>query len=287
MSAVPESSRRAAIQPLRDRLLRRYVAGPEHPAKVRFVRWLGRHAMGDGIVAEVYPGVRLRLNPVDWIEYLLLRDRVYEPLVLDFMRRNLNPSQSAIVAGVNNGLHAIVAALAVGPTGKVAGCEPQPAALLRARQNMSLNGIPDGPLRLVAAALGSDRGLAPMAWSAPDNPGRASLLMPGPGFTVPLLTLAELASALDLEPVRLMLLDLQGYELQALDGIGELRPAIVIIEDDPTYAADAVAARAALHGRFRDLGYSLRDLHGRPIETPDAVLAERNLVAVLKGSEAW
>lgn len=37
----------------------------------------------------------------------------------------------------------------------------------------------------------------------------------------------------------------------------------------------------------QDLGYSLRDLHGRPVEKPDAVLAERNLVAVLKGCEAW
>ena len=286
MSAVPNRSRRAAA-PLFDRLLRRYIAGTEHPGKYRLVRWLGRHAMGDGIVAVVYPGVKLRLNPVDWIEYLLLRDGIYEPLVLDFMRRNLEPGQSAIVAGVSNGLHAIVAALAVGPAGKVAGCEPQPAALLRARQNMSLNGIPDGPLRLVAAALGSGRGLAPMAWSAADNPGRASLLTPGPGFTVPLLTLAELASALALEPVRLMLLDLQGYELQTLDGIGKLRPAIVIIEDDPAYAADAAAARAALHTRFRGLGYSLCDLHGRPVETSDAVLAERNLVAVLEGAEVW
>ena len=270
---------------LRDRLLRRYIAAPEHPAKYRCVRWLGRHVMGDGIVAVVHPGVKLRLNPVDWIEYLLLRDRIYEPLVLDFMRRNLGPSQSAIVAGVSNGLHAIVAALAVGPAGKVVGCEPQPAALLRARQNMALNGISGGPLRLVAAALGSGRGLAPMAWSAPDNPGRASLLTPGHGFTVPVLSLAELASSLDLDPVRLMLLDLQGYELQALAGLGKLRPEIVIVEDDPVYAADSRAARAALHGRLRDLGYALRDLNGTPVEAPDAVLAERNLVAVLAGCD--
>ena len=53
------------------------------------------------------------LNPIDWIEYLMLRDGSYEPLTLDFLQRNLRPSESAILAGVNNGLHSIVAARAV------------------------------------------------------------------------------------------------------------------------------------------------------------------------------
>jgi len=271
---------------LRDRVLRRYIAAPEHPMKYRFVRWLGRHAMpADGIVASVHPGVMLWLNPVDWIEYLMLREGSYEPLTLDFIQRNLRPAESALVAGVNNGLHAIVAARAVGPSGKVLGCEPQPGALLKARLNMALNGMSDGPLHLVATALGSDRGVAPMAWSAPDNPGRASLLTPGPGFIAPLLSLAEVAAALAIDPLRLLLLDVQGFEMQVLAGLGTLRPEILIIEDDPAYAAEPVAARQALYRRLRELGYSLRDLHGNPVAAPDAQLAERNLVGVLEGRE--
>jgi FkbM family methyltransferase len=240
---------------------------------------------GDGIVAGVYPGVRLWMNPVDWIEYLMLRDGAYEPLTLDFIQRNLRPGESAIVAGVNNGLHAIVAARAVGPTGRVLGCEPQPGALLKARRNMALNGMSEGPLRLVATALGSDRGVAPMAWAAPDNPGQASLLTPGPGFVAPLLTLAEIAAALAPGPLRLLLLDVQGYEMQVLDGLGTLRPEILIIEDDPAYSAEPAAARQALYVRLRGLGYSLRDMRGSPLEAPDAPLAERNLVGVLAGRE--
>lgn len=271
---------------LRDRLLRRYISAPDHPAKYRLVRWLGRHAMSRvGIAASVHPGVMLWMNPTDWIEYLMLRDGSYEPLTLDFIQRNLKPSESAILAGVNNGLHAIVAARAVGASGKVVGCEPQPEALLRARLNMELNGMSDRSLRLVACALGNARGLTSMAWSAPDNPGAASLLTQGPGFTVPLLSVTELAAALELAPIRLMLLDVQGYEMEVLGGLGELRPAIVIVEDDPTYSAGPGHSRAALYQRLRDLGYSLRDLHGRPVEAPDAVLAERNLVGVLDGSE--
>ena len=275
------------IPRLRDRLLRRYIAAPDHPSKYRFVRWLGRHAMpGDGIVAGVHPGVMLWMSPLDWIEYLMLRDGSYEPLTLDFIQRNLRPSESAILAGVNNGLHAIVAARAVGATGKVVGCEPQPGALLRARLNMELNGMSDGPMRLVACALGSGRGLTSMAWSAADNPGAASLLTRGAGFTVPMVSVQELTSSLGLAPIKLMLLDVQGYEMQVLDGLGDLRPAIMIVEDDPTYSAGFGHSRAALHQRLRDLGYSLRDLHGGPVETSDVMLPERNLVGVHEDCEA-
>ena len=90
---------------------------------------------------------------------------------------------------------------------------------------------------------------------------------------------------LELAPIRLMLLDVQGCEMQALSGLGDLRPAIVIVEDDPTYSASFGQSRAALHQRLRDLGYWLSDLQGRAVEAPDVVLAERNLMGVLGGCE--
>lgn len=102
---------------------------------------------------------------------------------------------------------------------------------------------------------------------------------------MPLLSLAELAASLELAPIRLMLLDVEGFEMQVLDGLCALRPAIVIVEDKPVHFPGAGRSRATLHQRLRDLGYSLRDLHGTPVESSDAVLAERNLVGVYEGCE--
>jgi FkbM family methyltransferase len=270
---------------LTDRLLRRYIAAREHPGKYRIVRWLGRNLMSKaGIVAKVHPGVTLRLNPVDWVEYLLLRDGRYEPLTLSFIQRNLRPSETAIFAGVNNGLHTIVAALAVGASGRVIGCEPQPAALLRARQNIAINGISDDRLRLVAVALGNDRGLARMPWPPADNPGQASFFHDGPGFTVPLLTLAEVAQSLGLGRIRLLLLDVQGYEVKALQGLGALRPEIVILEDSEEYCAKSGQPREALYQLVRGLGYALFDIHGLPVASPGD-RPERNLVGLLAQAE--
>jgi FkbM family methyltransferase len=267
-------------------VIKHYVAGPEHPAKVRFVRWLGRHAMPKaGIVATVYPDVMLWLNPLDWVEYLLLRDGRHEPLILDFLRANLRPAETAILAGVNNGLHAIVAAKAVGAAGRIIGCEPQPAALLRARLNLDLNGVPEACVRLVAAAVGAERGLSQVPWPPPDNRGAASMFNAGAGFTAPLVPLAEVARGLGLGPVRLLLLDVVGYEVQALAGLAALRPDLAVVAVWTEHLTKAGEVPAALYGRLQEMGYELHDLYGEPVSQPGEPLAEHNLIGVQVGRE--
>ncbi len=204
---------------LRTRLLRAYMRTPEHPAKYRIVRWLGRHVFPDnGIDCVVYPNIRLALHPRDWIEYLLLRGAAYEPRTLDFLANNLTEGDAALLAGVNFGLHVAVAARAVGASGTVIGVEPQPRALLRAAENLRTNGLLDR-VRLVSAALGNDETFAPMAWSAPDNPGAASLLDEGAGFVTPIVRLSRLIEAIAPKPLRILLLDVQGFEARVLGGL--------------------------------------------------------------------
>ena len=103
-----------------------YLRRPEHPAKRRLERVLARALPADGIVADVSHGVRLRLRPSDWIEYVLLRDGTYEPLTLTFLERNLAPGDGVVLAGVNFGLHVVIASRAVGPLGRVLGADGQP-----------------------------------------------------------------------------------------------------------------------------------------------------------------
>jgi FkbM family methyltransferase len=264
-----------------DQLLIRYLRLPEHPAKYRIVLWLGRWAFPpEGVVAGVPPGVRLHLHPRDWIEYLLLRGKAYEPATLDFISRNLHPGDNALLAGVNNGLHVIVAAKAVGINGCVIGVEPQPAALLRARRNVALNEVA-GTVHLVEAALGSTPGLAHMAWSSPENAGAASLFGAGPGLTVPLIRLSDVLDAACTGPVRLMLLDVQGYEVQALQGLSAARlPELLLVEDSSEFQAKSGTTRKTLYDHIIAMGYSVRDLFGGPVFSSGPEPHESNLVAV-------
>ena len=166
---------------LRNWLLKSYLRTPDHPCKYRVVKWLGKVVFpSSGVRASAYPELDLMLHPRDWIEYLLLQGRRYEPLTLDFLKSNLRTGDCAILAGVNFGQHVAVAARAVGISGRVIGIEPQPAALLKARENLRLNGL-SRQVMLLSLALGRKTELLSMAWSLEENSGAASLLDKGEG----------------------------------------------------------------------------------------------------------
>jgi FkbM family methyltransferase len=274
---------------VRTTLLRVYAQTPEHPSKYRIVRWLGRHVFPEeGILCRAYPNIRLYLHPRDWIEYLLLRGERYEPLTLTFVESNLRAGDLAILAGVNFGLHVAVAARAVGEQGLVIGIEPQPAALLRASQNLRLNNLLHR-VRLVSVALGGHEELAHMAWAASASPGTASLLDEGPGLSVSVLPLSRIVKTLESQKVRLLLLDVQGYESQALAGLDEdCRPEILVVEIDPAFLAKANTDSAALLRKIVDLGYSLHSLDGTRA-TPDCKsLPERNVICLREDAQvSW
>lgn len=270
---------------MRDRLITAYFRGSEHPGKLRLVRALSRLLKtSGGVVAPVGAELRLRLDPSDWIEYLLLRGEPYEPSTLSLMTANLMPGDGAVLAGVNFGLHVAVAARAVSETGIVVGVEPQPAALLRARFNLDLNGLA-ARVRLVAAALGQSEELVPMAWSDPDNAGAASLLDHGLGVTVPILRLDRVLPLLEGRSFRLLLLDVQGYELDVLAG-APLTPGpdLIIVELDPTFLSRRKVRPVQVSQTLEAAGYQLFDVTGSPARDRLTELPERNLVAVRAGA---
>jgi FkbM family methyltransferase len=269
-----------------NRVLAAYARLPEHPTKYRVIRWLGRWAFpAQGIVQEVDRGIRMHLHPRDWIEYEILRGNPHEPKTVEFLSRNLRPGDSALLTGVNNGMHAIAAARAVGSSGSVVGVEPQPAALLRARANIDLNGVA-GIVRLVSAAVGRGEDLAPMSWSSVENSGAASMLDVRPGFVVPLIRLSTVIEKLCPRPLRLMLLDVQGYEVPALQGLGrEFLPDLLIVEDDAEFLRKAGSSRQTLYGQVSAMGYLLHDLRGNAIVHDGPQPLEDNIVGVRPGAQ--
>lgn len=259
--------------------------------KLRVVRWLGRRVFpAGGIRARAYPGVELWLHPRDWIEYLILRGDAYEPRTLDFIAANLRPGDVAMLAGVNFGLHAVVAARAVGSTGRVIGVEPQPAARRRAADNLELNALANR-VEIVDAALGAHDGQAKMAWADSANPGAASLFDTGDGFVAHVRPIADIVLERRISAVRLLLLDVQGYESFALAGLGALRPDIVAVEVDPPFLAKAGVTPEALAAQLAELGYALHDLSGALVGPAGPAggwreLPERNLIGVASGVAA-
>lgn len=268
-------------------MLRAYVRTPQHPAKYRVIRWLSHYCFpSEGIPDVVAAGIKLYLHPRDWIEYLLLQGQEYEPATLNWLRRNLHSGDTAVLAGINMGLHVAVAAESTGKAGRVIGVDPQPGALLRTAVNLQINGLLDR-VRLLSAALGREENILPMAWADQSgNAGAASFYDTGEGLHVTLTTLDRLAKHLRLNPWRFLLLDVEGYEPQVLEGLSPAHaPEMMIVEIQPPLLARAGTSPAALLNQLRTFRYDLFDLHGNPVETSQTQLPESNVVCVRPGTE--
>lgn len=267
-------------------LYRRYVQAPNHPAKLRLVRWLGTTCFPqEGFAYPVNGGVKLLLHPDDWIEFLLLKHGEYEPLTLRFIEKNLRSGETALFAGVNFGLHLMVASRCVSTAGCVLGVEPQPKALYRAYRNIMLNSLSSN-IRLVSSALGGQPTVVPMDNAPEHNSGSASLVQSNSRFPfyIHVAPLQELLDKLAVERLDFMLLDVEGYELEVLQGMvaGKL-PPLLVIEVNPQVLKPLGIEQRAVYDRLQSFGYSCWSLDGRAAK-PDDVVAEQNVVAVLNGA---
>lgn len=270
-------------------LVRAYCRGPHYRGKIHIARWLANRLLPyQGLVEELADGTKLYLHPRDWIEYRLLQRGTYEPHTLEFLRRNLPPGSQGVFAGVNIGLHVIVASRAVGPQGRIVGVEPQPISLLRARENIVLNQLPDN-VYLVSGGLGSRPGLLAMAPAPAHNSGMASFVAeqnePCP-FRVGVEPLPELLFRLELRRPALFLLDVEGYEADVLQGITpSSRPRIIVVEVKEDHLSRAGSSAASVFGRLAELGYAMFDLAGKPAR-PGEEVDEFNVVAVADDAPA-
>lgn len=230
------------------------------------------------------------MHPRDWIEYLLIKTGVYEPATLDFIGKNLQEGDRAFFAGINFGLHVVVAAEKVGESGKVIGIEPQPRSLFRTMENLRLNGLYHRAV-LVAGALGSSPGILPMEEAPEENTGSASLRKDAQHscLRVSVQAVEDVAKNLQCLQPKIFLIDVEGFEQLVLKGFGKtFRPLYLIIEVNREILSSCGGSELDLLREIKDLGYDLFDLKGEPA-APGTDLIESNLIAVLHGGNqpAW
>jgi FkbM family methyltransferase len=266
------------------RAYRKYLRAGDHPTKLRLIRLLERLIISEGgAVFKVDAGFDMILHPRDHVEYRLIQTGIYEPLTVEFLRKNLRIGQVALLAGVNVGLHVMVCSKAVGETGTIVAIEPQPVSLLRARENFNLNSLPDN-IRLVSAALGDKAGLLPMGAAPLECTGWGSFVLREKGkhpYTVGVHTVSEVLSQLDVRELDLMLLDVEGFELPVLRAMHQgVRPQILILEVHPAVLKISKDNARSYYDAVQELGYRCFDLRGNPAQS-ESDLLESNLICLL------
>jgi FkbM family methyltransferase len=214
---------------------------------------------------------------------------VWEPNVTAAFIRSLSPGDVCLDIGAHLGYYTLIASRLVGSNGHVYAFEPSPANYRELLGNLTRNGVANVTARRLA--VGATHETALLYEGTGTNTGRATLspVLIERGaegrrqLMVDVRPVAELVPAKDFARVRVIKIDVEGYEIEVLRGLASLFEAgermTVLLEltagwsGDPN-AAEYVEAVSRAHGftLYRvATGYFPRDLFPARLEQPAAL----------------
>jgi FkbM family methyltransferase len=186
-----------------------------------------------------------------------------EPAEQAFLAANLRPGGVFYDVGANIGFFATLAARLVGPSGHVYAFEPFPASAALVARNAELNGFQN--VTVVEAAASDRGGRMPLAISSSGS--QKHRLGTGPGLEVDVVAIDEWAATSGARRPTVVMIDVEGAELQVLAGMHDLlaaqRPVICC---EVHWLGEEVLEFHS--STLAPLGYELRQLDGTPPPPP-------------------
>ena len=239
----------------------RRILGPEHEPMslpVRIIRRIfGNYLL---VTADGKPFVVDLRDAV--VSYGILADDIWERETTTLFKMLLRPGDVAIDVGANIGYFSVLFALLVGSSGRVLAFEPDEASLRLLQENCKLNGV-ENVVATVRAAAGARESVAVLhgsTASSVSNRGghRIAHHAPATGPADTSVRVVDVdAYARAFASVSAIKVDVEGYEAQALAGMGGLLdrvPGVALVMefwprairengDDPHAFLDRLAGR--------------------------------------------
>lgn len=191
---------------------------------------------------------------------MLATSGVWEPHVTAAFGSCLSRGDVCVDVGAHVGYYTLVASKRVGPNGHVYALEPAPDNFASLCANLELNGVTNvTPIR---AAAGAAEGRAFLRDPLPGNSGSAAIVLDDASATeVTVRTVSEVVSQSDLGRVRVVKIDVEGYEVEVLRGLASMfehgaRPALFV----ELHGARAEAGARELAGISRAYGLRTYEL---------------------------
>lgn len=231
---------------------------------IRMFRFFGLHDAR--FIRIIRGGVRMELSIEDHIERYLLWYGEYEWREHVAMKQILSESGVFVDIGANLGLHSLLLAKN-SPAIAIYGFEPSPFMAERFKRNISLN--PTARLDVIQKAVGRTNERLPFYLSVNDNLGMSGLRLPenysGKSLEVECVRLDDWAKDKKIDPIKLIKVDVEGAELDALVGMRE-----ILELHRPIMAVEIIASNLSRFGHSPDHVYDFLFNHSyiacRPID---------------------
>ena len=259
-----------------DKLLTPFLRLPHFKGKTRLEELL-RRLLWTPSQTKVFGDLRIELDPAEWTQMQLLKRNWLEPLTLALYEKLLRPADLFVDVGAHVGFHSLVARKLVGPDGLIIAIEPQPYNAQKILANWRANNFTN--LKLIIAAASDADSWAELS----DQPitDRTLLTLRGNSgkdeaqrFEVPTVRLDSILSRHKISRVKLLKLDVEGYEQQVMAGLADRVRDVenIIFELLPN-------ASNVMPQVLRDRGFELRTVQDRQWQSGDPI-PENNLWAV-------
>jgi FkbM family methyltransferase len=197
----------------------------------------------------------------DFVQRYVYYFGVWEPNLSAFISRSVQSGDTFVDVGANVGYFTLLAAHIVGDTGSVIALEPEPRIRALMQRNLDLNRV--ASVRVVAeAATDQDRNLV-VEFAGEHDMGRTQTRAAeaaASGITIRGRALHDLMHPVERERVRLVKIDVEGAELDALRGMHLEREDYrkdmeIVVEVAPNRLHERGQSAAALLAEMADYGY--------------------------------
>ena len=163
---------------------------------------------------------RFFIDPLSNFGDSLLSEHGYEPHMVDTLKQILKDGDTFLDIGSNEGFFAILASKLVGSSGRVISVEPQTRLQSVIFRNIYENNAYN--VNVFQKAISDSVGMATLALSPDMNTGSSGIFQTtkykNPTEMIPQTTLSELLSLLNIDKVKLMKIDVEGFEYEAILG---------------------------------------------------------------------
>jgi FkbM family methyltransferase len=215
-------------------------------------------------------GMTMELDLTDWCQRLsYFTGRFYQEELEELLSRTLRPGDHFIDIGANIGLVTLHAASLVGTRGKIWSFEPNPEAYDRLVRHLDLNDVSKN--RAFNLGLGSEQAKLTLKLFGRHS-GKASLVPHDEpairSVAVDIVRGDKVISELDPDEPTVIKIDVEGFEVAALKGLGAILDGnvAVIVEVSPAWLGQAGSSPEELFDLMQSHGlnaYQFATLQGR------------------------